>query len=170
MAVFQMTKAASELQSAVVLDADWYEMEITEEPQVEPNKKLTELGGEADGAGFNIVLRLACVDPQFHGRSFTKWLSMANPSDANKFTKNGQCYTDWKEMNIRLESAAFQGISANEAKAMLASGREITVEFSVGDRALYYITQKVVLDAMGQPTEEKFNELDPWQLPRPIAR
>lgn len=111
MPTFELTKEASEIQEAVLLPEDWYPFEITEDPKMEANKVLKNEGSDAPKAGYNLVIKLACLDetPEFHRRSFMVWLPFPNEGDKGNYTPMGQTMEDSKIERIVEFVEAFGG-------------------------------------------------------------
>ena len=124
MPTFELTKDASDIQEAVLLPEDWYPFEVTEDPTMEANKVLKEMGSDDPKAGYNMVVKLACLDdtPEFNRRSFTVWLPFPNEGDKGRYTPIGQTMEDSKiERIIELVTAfggEVEGASFNLSKGM----------------------------------------------------
>lgn len=124
MPTFELTKDASDIQEAVLLPEDWYPFEVVEDPAMEANKALKEGGSEALKAGYNMVVKLACLDPtpEFIRRPFTVWLPFPNEGDKGKYTPIGQTVEDSKIERIVELVTAFggevEGASFNLSKGM----------------------------------------------------
>ncbi len=152
---FNVGKSIDDVHDPELMPEDWYPMEIVVEPIRELNAKQKVGGPEADGAGENIVLRLGVVSdiPEYNGRQLTKWLSLPNPSDEGKFTRQGQSQEDWKISIIAAWATAFGGKVEGE-----------DVDFEIGGRAMVLIIQGLAQD--GTTIE---NKIDFNSLPRAIA-
>ncbi len=160
MSRFELTKKASDVEEGINVPEDWYALEILEEPVKEQNKKAAQGLSEAEGAGENIVLnlRLNHEDPRYDGRRFRVWLPYPNETDRKTFGVGGQTKEDSKLELILAVYAAFAGLDPKNVE-----GDE--VEFSLGDRAEFYVTQ-----ALDQQGEKVINEVSVFKnLPRPVG-
>ncbi len=161
MTTFNLPKKAEDVEGGVNVPEDWYTLEILEEPVKEANKKAQSGLSEAEGGGENIILhlRLNHEDPIYDGRRFRIWLPYPNEYDKTAYGIGGQTKEDSKMELIRDVYAVFAGIDSDEV-----SGDEI--DFSIGDRAEFYVTQS--LDQQGVKV---INEVSVFkQLPRPVSR
>lgn len=141
MATFSLGKERDDLQEPILLPEDWYTLEITQDVTQEKNAKWKDGGidrpaKEIEGAGENIVIRGRTIsdEPEFSGRSFTKWLALPNPSDEGKYMNNGQPKEDWKLDQIYKWA---------EAYSATIEGSEISL--AIGMKAQVYITQEIQL-------------------------
>lgn len=155
MATFTLPKDFEDVASPEPLPEDWYTLEIMDEAELAPNKKLLAGGAGADGAGMNIVLKCSVVSdvPEFNGRPFTIWLPFPSEQDKDRFTKLGQSFEDFKMDRIKQFVAAFTGA--------MPEGSE--VDFHPGQRALFYITQ-----SLGQDGVTLRNDIDIRVAPRAV--
>ncbi len=160
MSTFGLTKKASDVEEGINVPEDWYNLEILEEPEKVQNKKATQGLSEADGAGENIVLnlRLNHEDPRYDGRRFRVWLPYPNETDKTTYGVGGQTKEDSKLELIIAVYAAFAGLDPTSVE-----GDE--VEFSLGDKAEFYVTQ-----GLDQQGVKVVNEVSVFKnLPRPTA-
>lgn len=111
MATFDLGKDASDVQEPELLPQEWYPFVITEDPIQEPNRKMKDGGPTADGAGFNVVVKLVCADetPEYNGRPFRVWLPLPAPGDDEKYTPVGMKVSDSKIRNIDNFQFGFTG-------------------------------------------------------------
>ncbi len=136
MSIFNLTKKASDVEEGINVPEDWYTLEILEEPTKVPNKKAAAGLTPEEGAGENIILnlRLNHEDPRYDGRRFRVWLPYPNEYDITAYGVGGQTKEDSKLELIIEVYAAFQGVDPSQVE-----GDE--VDFSLGDRADFYVTQ-----------------------------
>ena len=163
MTTFNMTKKAEDIKEGVPVPEDWYPLEILEEPlppEECPNKKKQAGASEAEGAGDNIILqlRLNHDDPMYDGRRFRVWLPYPNETDKKTYGVGGQTKEDSKLELIRDVYAAFAGLNPEDVE-----GDEI--EFSLGDKAEFYVTHG--LDQQGAKVIDEVNVFR--NLPRPVG-
>jgi len=149
MPVFDTGKDLDDIQEPELLPEEWYSMEIIDEPERAMNKKMKEGGADAEGAGYNIVLKLEVIypdAPQYNGRKFTLWLSMPVEGDEDRFTAAGQTIEDFKLDQIKKVAQGFAGKEI--------SGSE--VEFNKGMKADFYVKQGIAGGGArkGQPQNE----------------
>ncbi len=160
MSTFNLTKKASDVEEGINVPEDWYNLEILEEPAKEQNKKASRGLSEAEGAGENIVLnlRLNHEDPRYDGRRFRVWLPYPNETDKITYGVGGQTKEDSKLELIIAVYAAFAGLDPTSVE-----GDE--VDFSLGDKAEFYVTQ-----GLDQQGVRVVNEVSVFKnLPRPVA-
>jgi len=138
MATFNLGKERDDLQEPILMPEDWYTFEITQDVAQEKNAKWKDGGEKLPaknilGAGENLVIRGRIVsdEPEYNGRSFTKWLALPNPSDEEEFMNNGQPKGDWKLEQIYKWVEAFAGT---------AEGSEVSLAKTM--KAQIYITQE----------------------------
>ena len=94
----------------------------------------------------------------YDGRRFRVWLPYPNEHDKTAFGVGGQTKEDSKNELIRDVYAAFANIDPEEVQ-----GDEI--DFSLGDRAEFYVTQ-----GLDQQGVKVINEVSVFrQLPRPVG-
>jgi len=155
MATFKLPKNVEDVVQPEALPEDWYTLEIVEEPELAPNKKLAAGGPQAEGAGMNIVIKCNVVSeiPEHSGRPFTLWVSFPSEQDKDRFTKMGQSYEDFKMDRIKVLMKAFSGQEPE--------GDE--VDFQPGQRAMFYVVQ-----ALGQDGVTVRNDVDIRMAPRAI--
>jgi hypothetical protein len=129
MGTFAFPKPMSDVSDAILLPKDWYNVEITEDPTIEPNKVLKELAGakevdlsdatdetisqllsEDEKAGYNLVVKMKTEDPdpRYTNYPLTLWLSFPTKADENKFYR-GQSQADSKQQRIAAFIKAFGG-------------------------------------------------------------
>lgn len=154
MATFNMGKDAGDIQEPELLPEDWYPFEITEEPAVAPNRAMKDGGADADKAGYNIVVHVACLDetPEFLGRPFTVWLLVPTEKDKVERNRMGQTKEDAKIQRNTQFTEAFGGE---------VDGENISLE--KGLRGMLYVIQQVGQD--GQTLENSisfFTEAKPY--------
>lgn len=160
MATFELGKRRDDLQAPILIAEDWYTVEISREPYESKNRKWKDGGEdrpaeEIEGAGKNIVVNMRVVSdiPEAGGRQLTKWLALPNPSDAGRFTNDGQPMEDWKLDSIYKWVEAFQG-EEEGANVSLAQGAK---------------AQVYVIQAIGMDGETMENSISMNMDPRPIS-
>lgn len=141
MPTFNIGKRRDDLQEAVLLPEDWYQVELAQDPTQEKNRKWKDGGenlpaDEIEGAGYNIKLRAVIVSeaPEEAGRSLFKYLSMPNPSDEGQYMNDGQPKADWKAGVIFDWVDAFSGTEDGEQ-----------VSLAKGMKGMVYVVQQVGL-------------------------
>jgi hypothetical protein len=137
MADFEFAKAIDEIQEATPMPPEWYLVRLTQEPKLEDNAKKKAGKTPEEGAGQNIVLRFRVQDdnPEYHGRSLTKWLPWPSEADEGVFMNNGQPKADWKMENI-----------VQWCQALGGSPDGNRVEFVAGSECYVYVIQQESLD------------------------
>lgn len=142
MATFNVGIGKDDIQEGILLNEDWYTMEITREPYEDKNSHWKEAGeslphAEAykanERSGKNIVINLKVVsdDPEIDGRSLTKWLPLPHEFDEGKYMNDGQPKADWKAEIIHKWVEAFGGVSEG-AEVSLSEGQKALVYVIVG--------------------------------------
>ena len=111
MTTLQFRKAVEEIEEPTLMPVDWYQVEITEEPDFEDNSKKKKGLSEEEGAGQNLVVNLRTIhdDPEFSGRYFRLWLPWPNESDEEARDGRGQRKSDSKMKRIAEFVTAFGG-------------------------------------------------------------
>jgi len=99
-ATFNLGGDVDNIQEPVLLPNDKYALIIYAEPERLPNKTLRDNGEDADGAGYNIVIRTKVYlpdTPEFHGRQMnTIYLPMVKDGDDEKYNNRGMTIKDAK--------------------------------------------------------------------------
>jgi len=142
MATFNVGIGKDDIQEAVLLEEDWYTVEITKEPYEAKNAAWKDAGESLtldkaheknEKAGQNIIVHLKIESeiPEAHGRTLTKWLSLPNKFDEGQYMNDGQPKADWKADIIHKWAEAF-GSGSEGAEATL----------SLGSKALVYVVQE----------------------------
>lgn len=164
MATFNVGIGKDDIQEPVLLEEDWYTMEITKEPYEAKNSAWTDAGEKLsleeafsinEKAGKNIVVNLKIISdiPEAHGRTFTKWLPLPNAMDEGRYMNDGQPRADWKADIIHKWAAAFGAGS---------EGADVTL--NVGAKALVYVSVE-----KDRQTEKDVNAISMNVDPRPIG-
>lgn len=168
---FRFTKPVDEIEEAVLLPEDWYEMEIIEEPSIEPNSTLREalkkngleynpkippteamqeamlrLIQEDEKCGLNLrlILKTESPDDEYNGRRLMLWLPWPSEPDDERYDMRGQKVADAKMSRIVEFVQAFGGTT---------DGEDITL--SKGLKGCCYVTQQKARDS-----EEILNSID----------
>lgn len=163
MATFNVGIGKEDIQEPVLLEEDWYTMEITKDPYETKNKAWTDAGEDLsleeayavdEKAGKNIVLHLKIISdiPEAHGRTFTKWLPLPNAMDEGRYMNDGQPRADWKAAVIHKWVEAFGS----------AEGADVTM--NVGSKGLVYVIRE-----KDRQTEKQVNGISMNVDPRPIG-
>jgi len=159
MATFDLGIKADEVIEAKLMPEDWYNCEISAEPERGPNATLRDSGPDAEGAGDNLTIMVRAVDcsDEYAGRPFWLRLGFPNASDEGQFI-NGQPKVSWKVQRMAQIVAAFLGLS---------DWKKVPKKFKleVGMKAQCYVQQGLGQD--GQTPKNEINTLG--SLPRPAA-
>ena len=120
---FTMSKSVDDVEDAILLPVDWYNVEIAQEPKLMMNKVLSNVveanasdeeilaALEAtDKAGYNLVVSLKTESPDamFSNYDLTIWLGYPSQKDEKIFSR-GQCLADKKIQLITAFTKAFGG-------------------------------------------------------------
>lgn len=156
MPTFELPKNIDEIQEPELMPEDWYPFEISEDPTQEPNNAMKEGGPSAEKAGFNIVVKVRCIEPtpEYQGRPFTVWLPLPTEADASNYTPIGQTMEDSKMGRIAEFVVGFGGATEGSSVAL-----------SKGLRGQLYVTQG--LDQSGQNVR---NQIDSFAGARPFSK
>ena len=163
-ATFEVGIGKDDIQEPTLLPEDWYGFEITRDPYEAKNSAWTEAGEKLsldeafainEKASMNIVIngRLLSDVPEFSGRTFTKWLSLPNKFDNDRWMNNGQPRTDWKADQIYKWLEALQGESEGTK-----------VNFVLGQKCMVYIEQ-----GPDQSGENIVNQISMNSAPKPLS-
>lgn len=136
MAEYEVPKGKDEIIEGVLLEEDWYVIELVKD-ELRKNKIWRDAGEglpieDVEGAGYSIMLvtKVVSDDAEANGRILTKYLSRVSPWDDGKYMNDGQPKADWK-INCQFEwSDAFAG-----------PGGSPKVVFRKGARCRMYIVQ-----------------------------
>lgn len=163
MATFNVGVGKDDIQEAILLPEDWYQVEIFKEPHEAKNKAWNDAGERLsleaakninEKAGSNIVVPVRVISdvPEYHGRMLTKWLPLPNSFDEGQYTNRGQHVPDAKAEVIYKWAEAFGGnIEGSEAS------------LSEGQKAYVYVIQDT-----DQSGEEKVNAISMNVHPRSL--
>lgn len=154
MGTFGFDKEVEQIEEPTLMLEDWYVARVVEEPKKLPNKKKMAKLSYKEGAGDNLVIKLAVEHPQaeFNGRRFTLWLPFPDKEDLNHYDSRGMRVYDAK-----LERIA----SFSRACGHVASGS--TLDINAGDKLKIYVN--VSLDQTGQ---KMVNNLDSFGGFQPV--
>jgi hypothetical protein len=143
----------SEVSDPILLPKDWYNVEISEDPEILPNKVLKEildekgipfdevteeilsqLTSENEKAGCNLVVKMKTEhpDPRLSGFSLTMWLSFPTPADNNKFYR-GQSQADSKQQRINTFVKMFGGTVNSDGTFEVYHGMKGKIHVVLGD-------------------------------------
>ncbi len=157
---FNLGKDAGDIQEAELMPTDWYNFEISGDPEQEPNKVLKAVneGDEVDTpekAGYNIVVNLRSISdtPEFNGRPFRMWLPLPTEADKSNYTPIGQTVEDSKVERIAQFASTFSGVDVEGD----------TISLGKGMKGSLYVNQQ--LDQSGQNLR---NSIDPFAGARPF--
>ena len=143
MATFTMPKSYDDIEQAVALPEGIYRMRSVAPPQIQENKAKT---------GMNLVVEVAIfgeTDPTANGRTFMKWFSFPTAADAEKRTKRGQTFLDFKMERLR---SAIEGLGGSIDGAQIHVPEEFECRWAV-------------IQKLNQETQQIENELDGDPLP-----
>ena len=133
MSELEFGKSIDEIEAPELLPEGWYEMEVTQEPEVLPNEAFKNNPAD-EKAGHNWVVRMKTVadEPIYDGRRFTIWLGVPKKEDENKYTSQGQKIYDAKMQRIVGFVEAFGG---------LTSGKSVSLR--MGSHGQCYVLQQI---------------------------
>lgn len=119
MSELEFGKSIDDIEAPELLPEGWYEMEVTQEPEVMPNEAYKSNPSD-EKAGHNWVVRMKSVseEPMYDGRRFTIWLGIPAKKDENKWTSNGQKVYDAKMSRIVQFVEAFGGITSGRVVSL----------------------------------------------------
>lgn len=154
MPTFNLGKDAGDVQEPELMPMDWYNFEISADPEQEPNKWSSALANgdetvntnkgplpvDPTRTGYNIVVNLRTISdvPEFNGRPFRVWIPLPTEYDKTHYTPIGQTLEDsWVERAAQFASA-FSGVNVDGD----------TVDLSAGMKGMLYVNQQ--LDQSGQ--------------------
>jgi len=149
-----MTKSVDDIVAPAALSEGWTEFIICAEPEQKENKKKADGMSMEEGAGENIIVKVATdmVDEDLKGREFTVYLSLPTEYDKIRKTKRGQTYEDFKIGQINRFQKGFTGREMDD-----------TLNLKQGMRGQLYVKQK-----FNDETKEFENELDNFKGSRVI--
>jgi hypothetical protein len=124
MSELEFGKSVDEIEAPQLLPEGWYEMEVTQEPEVLPNEAMKANPAD-EKVGHNWVVRMktASEEPMYDGRRFTIWLGVPAVKDEVKWTSNGQKVSDAKMQRIVGFVEAFGGTVGGKAVALRQGAR-----------------------------------------------
>lgn len=166
MTTFELNGNVDEIQEPVLLVNDKYALIISQEPEIQPNKKMRDEGADAEGAGHNIILRTRVYlpeNPEFHGRQMNNiYLPVVKDGDDAKYNARGMTLKDAKLERIAEVVEGFggsvDGDSVTISKYMMAVG---TVIQKKNDTTSKMENELQVFGQSGKPAFE------PYDGPRP---
>jgi len=137
MGTFGFDKSVDEIEEPELFTEDWYTARVCEEPRLEPNKKKKDKKLKSEGAGDNLVIKLAIEHPlpEYNGRKFTLWLPYPDAEDKNLYDARGMIVYDAKLERLAQFSLACGHMPAGN-----------TIEINAGDRVKVYIVQGMSMD------------------------
>lgn len=125
MATFDLGKDLDKIVEPELMDEAWYPFEIYKEPEQAKNKIMKNDGADAEGAGYNVVVSVRCIEESEHkGRVFTVYLPLpAKGDDQKRNPVSGMLVIDQKVKRNAEFALAFggtvEGRSFSLAKGMI---------------------------------------------------
>lgn len=171
---FRFKKGVEDIEQPVLLEEEWYPVELTEDPSILPNNVLRDLAQQAgmdeikmddprvqrfleenEKAGFNMIWKVRVEDPdeRIDGRKFTVYLPYPSDFDENRTDGRGMNVYDAKLERIADWADKFGGS---------VEGEEVTV--SPGLKGQIYIKQD-----KAQNREELINTVDLFSGAKPYG-
>jgi hypothetical protein len=129
---FSFDKPIDDIAEIILLDVDWYNVEVASAPKIQKNnalytatsedttaEEIEQLLAENEKMGYNLVVTLAVEhsEQMFNGRKLTVWLPWPSEPDHDRFDQSGRNKYDAKMERVGQFVASFGGEFESDGKS-----------------------------------------------------